>query len=158
VQGKHTPEQIVAKLRQADVELAKGHTIPQVSKQLGIAGQQLGVGRPLLGLHNVPEGGQAARHVGMVAREEPQVHRECGAAQRLGLNQCTAGLEAKCEVAHAARHVGMIAGKEPQRHPQRGAEQRLDLSHQPPAVAVPQPANSGTRCLSLPDVGRSCNL
>jgi putative transposase len=39
MQGKHTPEQIVAKLRQAEVELARGRTIPQVSKQLGITEQ-----------------------------------------------------------------------------------------------------------------------
>ena len=39
--GKHTPEQIVAKLRRAEVELAKGRTIPQVSKQLGITDQTL---------------------------------------------------------------------------------------------------------------------
>jgi len=37
--GKHTPEQIVAKLRRAEVELAKGRTIPQVSKQRGITDQ-----------------------------------------------------------------------------------------------------------------------
>ncbi len=37
--AKHTAEQIVAKLRQAEVELARGRTIPQVSKQLGITEQ-----------------------------------------------------------------------------------------------------------------------
>jgi transposase-like protein len=37
--AKHTAEQIVAKLRQAEVELAKGRTIPQVSKLLGITEQ-----------------------------------------------------------------------------------------------------------------------
>lgn len=37
--GRHTAEQIVAKLRQAEVELAKGRTIPQVSKLLGITDQ-----------------------------------------------------------------------------------------------------------------------
>ena len=36
---KHTPEQIVAKLRQADVELGKGLRVPAVCKQLGISEQ-----------------------------------------------------------------------------------------------------------------------
>ena len=39
MKGKHTPEQIVAKLRQAEVELAKGRSVAQVSKQLGITEQ-----------------------------------------------------------------------------------------------------------------------
>ena len=30
---KFTPEQIVSKLRQADVELGKGHTVPEVCQQ-----------------------------------------------------------------------------------------------------------------------------
>ena len=29
---KHTPEQIIAKLRQAEVELSKGLTVPQVAQ------------------------------------------------------------------------------------------------------------------------------
>lgn len=33
------PEQVVAKLRQADVELGKGLKVPQVCKQLGISQQ-----------------------------------------------------------------------------------------------------------------------
>lgn len=37
--GKHTAEQIVAKLRQAEVELARGQSIAQVSKHLGITEQ-----------------------------------------------------------------------------------------------------------------------
>jgi len=36
---RYRPEQIVAKLRQADVELSKGHTTAQVCKKLGIAEQ-----------------------------------------------------------------------------------------------------------------------
>ena len=36
---KHTPEQIIAKLRQAEVELAKGLTIPQAARKLGITEQ-----------------------------------------------------------------------------------------------------------------------
>ena len=36
---RYSPEQIVAKLRQADVELSKGHTTVQVCKKLGIAEQ-----------------------------------------------------------------------------------------------------------------------
>lgn len=39
MKGRHTPEQIVAKLRQAEVELARGQTIPQVCKHLGITDQ-----------------------------------------------------------------------------------------------------------------------
>ncbi len=31
---RHTPEQIVAKLRQADIELGKGLRVPEVCKQL----------------------------------------------------------------------------------------------------------------------------
>ena len=36
---RHTTEQIVAKLRQADVELGKGLKVPEVCKQLGIIEQ-----------------------------------------------------------------------------------------------------------------------
>ncbi len=36
---RYTPEQIVAKLRQAEVELAKGQTAGQVCKKLGISEQ-----------------------------------------------------------------------------------------------------------------------
>lgn len=36
---RFTPEQIVAKLRQADVELGKGLKVPEVCKQLGISQQ-----------------------------------------------------------------------------------------------------------------------
>jgi putative transposase len=34
---RHTPEQIIRKLREADAELASGKAIPEVSKSLGIA-------------------------------------------------------------------------------------------------------------------------
>ena len=37
--GKHTPEQIVARLRQTEVELAKGGIIPHVCCSLGITDQ-----------------------------------------------------------------------------------------------------------------------
>ncbi len=36
---RHSAEQIVAKLRQADVELGKGLKVPEVCKQLGISEQ-----------------------------------------------------------------------------------------------------------------------
>tara|TARA_B000000460_G_scaffold98483_1_gene68891 strand:- start:841 stop:1113 length:273 start_codon:yes stop_codon:yes gene_type:complete len=36
---RHDAEQIVAKLRQADVDLGKGLTVPEVCKQLGISQQ-----------------------------------------------------------------------------------------------------------------------
>ena len=36
---RHSAEQIVAKLRQADVELGKGQRVPEVCKQLGISEQ-----------------------------------------------------------------------------------------------------------------------
>lgn len=36
---RHSPEQIVAMLRQADVELGKGRKVPEVCKQLGISEQ-----------------------------------------------------------------------------------------------------------------------
>jgi len=36
---RYTPEQIVAKIREADVELAKGQTTPQVCKKLGVSEQ-----------------------------------------------------------------------------------------------------------------------
>ena len=36
---RHGAEQIVAKLRQADVELGKGMKVPEVCKQLGISEQ-----------------------------------------------------------------------------------------------------------------------
>ena len=36
---RHSAEQIVARLRQADVELGKGMKVPEVCKQLGITAQ-----------------------------------------------------------------------------------------------------------------------
>lgn len=36
---RHSAEQIVAKLRQADIELGKGLRVPEVCKQLGISEQ-----------------------------------------------------------------------------------------------------------------------
>ena len=36
---RHTAEQIVSKLRQADIELGKGLKVPEVCKQLGISEQ-----------------------------------------------------------------------------------------------------------------------
>ncbi len=39
MKAKHSPEQIVAKLRQADVGLGKGLRVPEVVKQLGISEQ-----------------------------------------------------------------------------------------------------------------------
>ncbi len=36
---RYSPEQIVGKLRQADVALGKGQRVPQVCKQLGISEQ-----------------------------------------------------------------------------------------------------------------------
>jgi len=36
---RHSPEQIVAKLRQADVELGKGSKVPDVCRQLGVSEQ-----------------------------------------------------------------------------------------------------------------------
>src|SRR3954469_25568795 len=36
---RHTPEQIVRKLREADVELAKGTAVPEACKALGVSEQ-----------------------------------------------------------------------------------------------------------------------
>jgi transposase-like protein len=36
---RHTPEQIIDKLREAEVELAKGVGVPQVCKKLGVSQQ-----------------------------------------------------------------------------------------------------------------------
>ena len=36
---RHSAEQIVAKLRQADIELGKGQKVPEVCRQLGISEQ-----------------------------------------------------------------------------------------------------------------------
>ena len=36
---RYSPEQIVGKLREADVQLGKGQRVPQVCKQLGISEQ-----------------------------------------------------------------------------------------------------------------------
>ena len=36
---RHTPEQIISKLREAEVGLASGQTVPQVCRTLGIAEQ-----------------------------------------------------------------------------------------------------------------------
>jgi hypothetical protein len=34
---RHTPEQIVRKLREADAELAKGTAVPEICKALGVS-------------------------------------------------------------------------------------------------------------------------
>jgi transposase len=39
MKNRHSAEQIVVKLRQADVELGKGLKVPEVCKQLGISEQ-----------------------------------------------------------------------------------------------------------------------
>jgi len=36
---RHTPEQIIQKLRQAEVELGQGATVPQVCKKIGVTEQ-----------------------------------------------------------------------------------------------------------------------
>ncbi|MCK4323261.1 MAG: hypothetical protein KAW89_01930, partial [Armatimonadetes bacterium] len=36
-QRKHTPEQIINKLREAEVELAKGATVAQACKKIGVS-------------------------------------------------------------------------------------------------------------------------
>jgi len=36
---RHTPEQIIHKLRQAEVELSKGATVPQVCRKIGVTEQ-----------------------------------------------------------------------------------------------------------------------
>ncbi len=36
---RHTPEQIINKLRQAEVELARGATVPQACKKIGVTDQ-----------------------------------------------------------------------------------------------------------------------
>ncbi len=38
-QKRHTPEQIINKLRQAEVELARGDTVPQTCKKIGVTDQ-----------------------------------------------------------------------------------------------------------------------
>ena len=38
-QGRHSPEQIIGKLREAEVELAQGATVGQVCKQIGVTKQ-----------------------------------------------------------------------------------------------------------------------
>ena len=36
---RYTPEQIIAKLREAEVELGKGRTVGEVCKQIGVTDQ-----------------------------------------------------------------------------------------------------------------------
>lgn len=36
---RHTPEQIIQKLRQAEVEISKGSTVPQAAKKIGVTEQ-----------------------------------------------------------------------------------------------------------------------
>jgi putative transposase len=43
---RHTPEQIIRKLREADRLLAEGHDIPGVAKQLEIAERPITAGGP----------------------------------------------------------------------------------------------------------------
>ncbi len=42
-QKRHTPEQIINKLRQAEVELARGATVPQACKKIGVTEQALDI-------------------------------------------------------------------------------------------------------------------
>lgn len=35
---KHSPEEIVRKLQQADKLIVEGHTVPEICRQLGVAG------------------------------------------------------------------------------------------------------------------------
>ena len=42
---RYSPEQIIAKLREAEVALSRGMTVGQISRQLGIAEQTLEKGR-----------------------------------------------------------------------------------------------------------------
>lgn len=46
---RHTPEQIVRKLREADVELAKGTSVPEICKALGVSEQTYYRGRNQFG-------------------------------------------------------------------------------------------------------------
>ena len=36
---KHSPEQIIAKLREAEVEISKGHSVPLAAKKIGVTEQ-----------------------------------------------------------------------------------------------------------------------
>jgi len=60
MKNRHSAEQIVVKLRQADVALGKGLRVPEVCKELGISDQthfrsrQVGFGRS--GLLSDPKG------------------------------------------------------------------------------------------------------
>ena len=54
---KHTPEQIVKKLREAEMELAKGAIVPDVSRKLGVSEQTYYRWKQQLG------GGQADQQV-----------------------------------------------------------------------------------------------
>ena len=47
---RHTPEQIIGKLREAEVGLASGHTVPEVCRTLGVAEQHDSTGGP----HSAP--------------------------------------------------------------------------------------------------------
>ena len=40
-QRRHSPEQIINKLRQAEVELAKGSTVAQMCKKIGVTEQKV---------------------------------------------------------------------------------------------------------------------
>ena len=44
-QGRHSPEQIIGKLRAAEVELAQGATVGQVCKKIGVTKQTYYRGR-----------------------------------------------------------------------------------------------------------------
>ena len=48
-QKRHTPEQIINKLRQAEVELARGATVPQACKKIGVTGRLITGGGPSMG-------------------------------------------------------------------------------------------------------------
>jgi hypothetical protein len=40
---RHTPGQVIAKLRQAEADLAQGHTLAQVCQRLGVSEQSRSV-------------------------------------------------------------------------------------------------------------------
>ena len=71
MKAKHSPEQIVAKLRQADVELGKGLKVPEVCKQLGISEQTYYRWRTKYG-GMVPE---MARQMKALERENSQLKK-----------------------------------------------------------------------------------
>ena len=70
---RHSPEQIVRKLRLADERIASGASIPEVARELGVSEATYHRWRNRYGGMNLPSKGRASLHP---LGQRPGVHRQ----------------------------------------------------------------------------------